>query len=163
MELGPLLKQPVLDLEHTPDTEGPICSIWSPHQAYVDLIENRFPLADSHITQHLGRANYERYVRCRAKKNAPTDGNDQKSSPAMEFPVPDPSVTVGASSFHDSGVGTSVPTLGSYAETLMSYRHEDRCVRIPPLPEEAKEGKPFQCIVCGYSLRISNNKAWKYE
>jgi hypothetical protein len=44
---------------------------------------------------------------------------------------------------------------------VMSYNHSGRSIRVPPLPEEGRKGSPFDCIVCGRSVRITNNSAWK--
>jgi hypothetical protein len=68
------------------------------------------------------------------------------------------------SKFHDSGVGTSVQTGSLYAETVMTYRRQGtHSVRIPPLSEEAKHGKPFDCLACGKEVTIRSNSAWKYD
>ena len=162
MGLGPLLSHPAPDLESIPRVEDFIQSAWTPHKLYMDQIENRFPFADGSIVMHLGKANYDRYIRCQAERNDKTDSVEQAPVLDKDHAVPEPSVTVGESNFHDSGIGSSVPTIQSYAETLMSYSHQGRSVRIPPLPEEAKKGKPFACVACGRSVLIVNNRVWKY-
>ena len=44
----------------------------------------------------------------------------------------------------------------------MSYGHSDsQSIYIPPLPEGAKEGVPFECLACGHQQVITNSSAWK--
>ncbi|KAK8071165.1 hypothetical protein PG997_011368 [Apiospora hydei] len=64
--------------------------------------------------------------------------------------------------FHDSALGSSLPTDSSYAETVMSYRDEvGQSTRIPPLSRAAKEGEPFKCLACGKSVSFKMNSGWK--
>ncbi|MBE3047080.1 hypothetical protein IMZ48_32065 [Candidatus Bathyarchaeota archaeon] len=67
------------------------------------------------------------------------------------------------SKVHDSGLETSIDSGSAYAETVMSYRQNGAgSVKIPPLPEEGRQGRPFECFACGDNLHITNNSAWKY-
>lgn len=130
---------------------------WIPHQAYSDRISSRFPKTTDRLIQRLGKANYERYLRCQEERN-----NSRSVNPLLEATTSD--VIDGASSkFHDSGIGSSLPTTASsYAETIMSYgADEKRRVRVPPLPAQARDGNPFECICCGKWVRIRTTTAWK--
>ncbi|RKK62106.1 hypothetical protein BFJ69_g17053 [Fusarium oxysporum] len=52
--------------------------------------------------------------------------------------------------------------MSSYAETVMTYSGSGgQKTRIPPLSDEAKQGKSFPCVACGKVVRITNNSAWK--
>ncbi|KAH6631005.1 hypothetical protein B0J18DRAFT_117931 [Chaetomium sp. MPI-SDFR-AT-0129] len=63
--------------------------------------------------------------------------------------------TIVASDFHDSGLGTSMATPSSYAETVMSYLGtKGGSIKIPPVPPEAMQGNPFTCDVCGRKCRL---------
>lgn len=65
------------------------------------------------------------------------------------------------SKFHDSAIGTSIVQTASYAEMAMSYYRDVQSIRIPPLPDKAKSGSPFRCVVCGHMVLITNNARWK--
>ncbi|GAP84314.2 hypothetical protein SAMD00023353_0701280 [Rosellinia necatrix] len=136
--------------------EGLASASISAAQVYAEMIQMRFPQANHRLVEYLGRANYYRFVRCsqqREKNERQVDGSPETG----RFDA----TTVDGSRFHDSGIGTSLCT-GSYAETVMSFHHGDgNVVRIPPLPEEGKNGIPFSCIACGKKVAIRSNRAWK--
>jgi hypothetical protein len=147
---------------------------WQPHQSYSDKITNRFPEATSELVDRLARGNWERFLKTKTarEENMAAAAEEPK---AAELAVvvagagagagvqPEHALTEPVSSkFNDSGVGTSVRTGSSSADTVMSYQAQGReSVRVPPLPEGAKQGKPFDCVACGRQLMITNNSAWK--
>jgi hypothetical protein len=154
--IEPLLKDPILDPD--PDFRPKdFVNTWTPAQLYADKIESRYPLADRDLVTLLAEANFQRYLRCQAARDAQENAEEQKVVDEAEVA----GTLIAASKFHDSGIGTSIAPTVSYAETAMSYSQDGRSVRIPPLPEEAKKGDPFICIACGGSVRITNNSAWK--
>lgn len=124
--------------------------IWLPHYVYKDKIQTRFPKAHSSLITKLSIASYDRFLRCQQQRQSQAEELDKTEA------------TVSGSVFLDSGLGTSISYPASVAETAMSY-HADvgTSVRIPPLPKEAKEGKPFECVSCGKLLSIHTNSAWK--
>lgn len=147
MDLGPLFKCPVLDVEQErePAAGGKMSTTWSPHKNYCDRISQRFPKAHGDLVLRLGKANWDRFLRCRERRNR---SNQEAKHPVLE------ASTVDGSKFHDSGLGTSVPSGGAasirYAETTMSFHAENgSSVRIPPLSHDAKRGNPFECVACG--------------
>ncbi|KAI3391730.1 hypothetical protein diail_6871 [Diaporthe ilicicola] len=158
LDLEPLLRSPILRTDAEPIAVWATKHVkWSPHQPYSDKVSARFPQAGDDLVNRLGKANYERYLRCQEQKAS----NELARCPTDQTA---PAVHDGASSkFHDSGIGSSLPTTtSSYAETVMSYgMGEGRKVRIPPLPSQAKAGLPFECVACGKSVKISTNSAWK--
>ncbi|KAG8156624.1 hypothetical protein KVR01_013575 [Diaporthe batatas] len=158
LDLEPLFFSPISRTKTEPIVVLDTTRIkWSPHQPYSDKVSARFPMAADELVARLGKANYERYLRCQEQKYTNELGVMPSGQTASS--VPD-----GASSkFHDSGIGSSLPTTGSaYAETVMSYgADEGRRVRVPPLPDEAKKGLPFACVVCGKCVTITTNSAWK--
>lgn len=149
IELEPILKSPVFD----PQPAKFEAQSWTPHQAFVDKMKNRFPKAELRLLLRLGRVNYERYLRCQAERDCQEEGVANHQG-GIERGTE--GGTEGSSKFHDSGLGST-----KYAETLMSYRDGERSVRIPPLSEEAKNGQPFSCIACGRRVTITNNSQWK--
>ncbi|KAI1129081.1 hypothetical protein F5Y10DRAFT_239145 [Nemania abortiva] len=125
-------------------------------KVYTEIIQRRFPEANYELLDSLGKASYYRFVRS-SRQRKENEDQAKGDSELRDYAA----ATVDERKFHDSGVGTSVCS-GSYAETIMSFNHENgRVVRIPPLPEEGKKGLPFLCIACGKSLVICSNKAWK--
>lgn len=154
LDLEPLLSNPILRTDAEPAAVIDTTRItWTPHQPYSDKVSVRFPMAADDLVNRLGKANYERYLRCQEQK-ATNELGDQAASGALDS---------ASSKFHDSGIGSSLPTAASsYAETAMSYgMGEERRVRVPPLPAQAKEGLPFACVACGRWVKIVTNSAWK--
>ncbi|KAK4159525.1 hypothetical protein QBC43DRAFT_247296 [Cladorrhinum sp. PSN259] len=157
--LGPLLRNPVFDPEDEKDPAALPTFIWNPTQPYADKIHSRFPQADLTLISHLGNTNYERYLRCQAARDSLEGGNTSKAT-SLEFGAA--GTLISGSKFHDSGIGTSIAPTVSYAETVMSYNNnEGRSVKIPPLPQEARAGVPFDCVACGRKVSIKNSSQWK--
>ena len=161
--LDPLIQYPIFDTQHEEAADSFAVSAWSPEKLFSDKIERRFPLAAMPLATHLGRANYERYLRCQATRDAQL--REEPLSVVNQEGQGPASTIIAGSKCHDSGVGTSLgtslaPTI-SYAETTMSYNHEGQSVRIPPLSKEAKSGLPFSCVACGRTVLITNNSGWK--
>jgi len=161
MELDPLLKSPILDVEWERSAPGTSSQDWVPHKAYSNKIGSRFPKASDLLVSRLGQANYERYLRCQQERERQASNHNGDDGLDGLLRLAGKGTSDAASSmFHDSGLGSSLPT--SYAETIMSYRAEgETSVRIPSLPPGAKDGKPFQCVACEKSVLIRNNSAWK--
>ncbi|CAG7565685.1 unnamed protein product [Fusarium equiseti] len=129
---------------------------WLPHDVYKDRIRTRFPKAESSLVSRLSKTSYDRYLRCQRERESQTTAVGDVDFP--KFTRSD----AASSKFQDSGLGTSIPSSASVAETVMSYRAEGKAsVRIPPLSKEAKEGQSFECISCGKTLSIRNNSVWK--
>ncbi|RSM10829.1 hypothetical protein CEP52_003418 [Fusarium oligoseptatum] len=158
MELDPLLQSPVLDAEQPrEEREKSVAAMtsqdWSPCDTYSDMIGERFPEADDSIISRLGKANYDRYFRCQKEREYQAA---IRAEQGIQQPPPASSI------FNDSCVGSSIPSTGSYTETIMSYRGaKGGSVHIPPLPEGAEKGDPFPCLACGKLIRAQNNSIWK--
>jgi len=157
MDLDPLFRDPVLDLASHKQKQNREAIDWTPETVFCDKVQRRFPRAEPDLVETLGKANWARFLRCQETRNAVETGTLTETNPAGE------DGTVAASSkYHDSGLGTSLPTASSYAETVMTYAAGNgQKVRIPPLSDEAKKGVPFPCLACGRSVRITNNSGWK--
>jgi len=159
LDLDPLVKYAVSD-----DTENgkPVVVEWAPHLVFSDRVSRRFPKADVSLVERLAKANLDRFHRARAEREVSRLAREASKIAADANLAPgDP--FEGGTQFHDSGLGTSITTPSSYAETVYSYREGESSasVRIPPLPEGAKNGKEFECIACGRILVITNNSEWK--
>jgi len=155
MDLGPLFKNPPLDLSLTKEKAAETIE-WAPEKAYCEKVQQRFPQARSSLVLRLGEANWTRYLRLQNQRNA-------RDEPAESTAQIIDSRTIADSKFHDSGIGTSLPTTTSYAETVMTYTAgtDGQKIRIPPLPEDAKRGESFECIACARSIRVASTKSWK--
>ncbi|KAK3988277.1 hypothetical protein QBC44DRAFT_329775 [Cladorrhinum sp. PSN332] len=168
LDLDPLIKSAVPDPVANERQYGKLVAVdWAPHTVFSDRVSRRFPTADASLVESLAKANLDRFLRARDEREAGRLAQEVSRIAAgaaallKDSGAADPSE--GGTKFHDSGLGTSIATPSSYAETVMSYREGESfaSVRIPPLPEGAKNGKDFECIACGRVLVITNNSAWK--
>lgn len=152
IELDQMIRDPATDLEpQTTEASVPIHS-WLPYQAFADRIENRFPGADKLLSVSLGTVSCHRFLRCQ------TERNTNQVHPAQ---AESHSEMAEGSKFHDSGLGSSLSPVSSYADTIMSYGDGNHSIRIPRLSAQAKNGEPFSCIACGRSVTMTTNSHWK--
>ncbi|KAK3290852.1 uncharacterized protein B0H64DRAFT_446673 [Chaetomium fimeti] len=160
LDLDALIKSPAPDIVQVSRDNQKASVEWKPHVVYTDRIRARFPRADPSLADRLGRANWERFLKGNADREKNEKGGFESSGIDAAGTIAD--CTEPVSKFHDSGLGTSINTGSAYAETVMSYRREGgQSVQIPPLPKEAKQGKPFECVACGRKLVITDSSAWK--
>jgi len=159
MDLDPLFRDPVLDLPWHKENQQLQEMEWTPEKNYSSKVQQRFPEAQNSLVEMLGKANWERFLRCQKLRNSAEMASQQLANTTDKGGG---GTVAGSSRYHDSGLGTSLPTASLYAETIMTYASGDgQKTRIPPLPDEAKGGKRFPCLACGRSVRITNNSAWK--
>ena len=131
-----------------------------PGKIYVSLVREKFGQAEDQLVERLGQANWQRHVGVRKR----TENNIGVIEEVLE---PACSVFRPYSTFHDSGIGTSVPTRTSYAPSHTSFVSSNTeggqdSLRVPPMPSEVGVGKPFQCDFCGMLLsNIKNRVDWK--
>lgn len=167
MELDPFIRGPAPDQVEQSDVtlqdEHTHVVPWSPHQLYSDRIIQRFPRAEQELVERLARANWDRFQRAQEAKRdrlPATHEEDEGAAQVLEVL----SQSAASTKFKDSALGTSLgSTPSGYAETVMAYGQsdEDHVVRVPPLPEGARDGTPFDCTACGKLVWITNNRAWK--
>ena len=116
---------------------------WLPHEVYMEKIRTRFPKAESSLIERLSKASYNRYLRCHRERKTQAAGAD------VNFPKTTQSDAAG-STFQSSGLGQATPFSTSATEKIITQRANSMVsFRIPPLPKEAEEGQPFECISCG--------------
>lgn len=169
--LDPIIRCPAPDIRRRRGNRGKekMAIDWEPHLSYSDKITNRFPNAPAKLVDRLARANWQRFLKTKTarEENIAAADKERVAEPTIAMLTPDAQLELAlteliSSKFNDSGVGTSVRTGSTYADTIMSYQAQGReSVRVPPLPEGAKQGEPFDCVACGRQLRITNNSAWK--
>ena len=166
VDMGSRFKEPIRDRSGKEEAALPTqVATWDPSKSMAARIRHRYPNGDDAFIEVQGQVNWERRQRLYALKEASTQ-DLQRPTPTPESVSQTPGTLV-ASEFYDSGLGTSVATPSSYAETLLSY-HGTRggSIKIPPVSGEALEGKPFACDICGRRCQLpaSNWKTfWKYE
>jgi hypothetical protein len=118
---------------------------------------DRFQNAPVDLIERLAEANWERSFRIRA----------QKEEEGLLAVVDTQTVFKPVSIFHDSGIGSSIPTFSQYAATVASHTSfltiaEDEAhgrPRVPPLKQ--KDGLPFECEYCGRTVSMRNRIEWK--
>jgi hypothetical protein len=161
VDLGPRYKEPIRDRTVKEKAAiPPQGATWDQAEYLTARIHHRYPNADGVLAQILGQANWERAQRLYAAK--------EKNARIVQRPTVKvesasrPSGTVMASEFHDSGLGTSIPTASSYAETVFSYHGtKGGSVKIPPVPVEGQQGKEFACMICGCICQLPKRGGWK--
>lgn len=123
----------------------------------IDRIRSRYPSCNPDLVQILGKGQRERYIRCQEERSRNRLARLANSS-LEEATTGKPASTV----FRDSALGSSIPTASKYAETVISYAGgQGGSVRVPPLPEGAFKGTPFECIACEKLVTITSKSAWK--
>ncbi|KAJ8113476.1 hypothetical protein OPT61_g4411 [Boeremia exigua] len=149
---------------------GPIIHVRSEPDWHIDLVSAKFSKASRSPVEKLGVISWERYLRMRQTR---------ESAIAIE------AAKAAGLDFKDSGIGTMsrdrtndsvrqapneepvIYSSAAYANTILSFvtnLNEEDGVPIPPLPEEAKNGKTFTCDGCGRTDVIAvTNRAWRFS
>ena len=165
MELSATLRQNISFYMGTDERISPqttiAFSVSDPARSYVALIQEKFKQADANLVQRLGEANWQRHIRVRQQTAQETDDEEPVH---VEEPI---SVFKPHSTFHDSGIGTTVASKSQYTHSHTSFRsshpESETCtMRVPPTPAEMVAGKPFQCQICNKKLsNIKHRVDWK--
>ena len=158
IDLIPSILWPAEDPEH--GEKVPLISFLkerTAHQYYVDLISKQFPKADTNLIERLGQANWARFKRGQAEREANVEMETININLSGSVCSP--------SKFRDLGLGSSAPARTTYAQSIVSSlsSHMDGSrSRTPPLSENAKKGEPFSCDACGRSIRVKSDREWRY-
>ncbi|BAE66600.1 unnamed protein product [Aspergillus oryzae RIB40] len=116
------------------------------HFSHTDIYA-RFANAPTSLVERLAEANLQRSIRLRTQEEEKEEVDDHTN--------------------HDSGLGTSIPTMSQYAATVASHTSflsvagEEALgrPRVPPLPQEG--GRPFRCDYCHRTISMRNRIEWK--
>ena len=164
MELGPSLEQNLASAGRSAPSISKsafvLFCLSGPAEFYVSLVRDRFKPASRELVERLGEANWQRHVKVR-NMFGDTE-NDPAKGQANARSVFQPDKT-----FHDSGIGTSVPAGTQYAPSNTSFRTSNtegalRSLRVPPTPIEATNGKSFRCKYCGDMVStVRTRTQWK--
>lgn len=168
MELGPTLQRNLLHAQksRTESSYPPVVPFRLSDSAgiYVSLVREKFRNAEDQLVDRLGESNWQRHqmVREQLKRHPKEEDVIVDKDQDLFYSVFRP-----YSTFQDSGIGTSIPACTEYAPSHASLQSsniegEEGSLRVPPTPEEVKDGTPFQCPFCGlFILNIKNRIDWK--
>ncbi|KAI9147296.1 hypothetical protein HJFPF1_13335 [Paramyrothecium foliicola] len=164
VDLKSLMGTPAPDVTRPQESQYQAEAQLEPPFAFREQISNKFPNADATIVDRLAKANWERFLRTSELRAgnliSKQENENEKNASSRAETLPPQSEQI--SKFNDSGLGTSIHTDSAYAETAMSYHHDDQTsVRIPLLPAKDKKGEVFECLACGRDVRAHNNSMWK--
>ncbi|KAI0602749.1 hypothetical protein F4775DRAFT_155029 [Biscogniauxia sp. FL1348] len=142
---------------------------WDPSRTFVDRICWRYPQCDDDLAERLGKANWARVLEYQKTKDQNArllQPEVSTSNSCVEVSDKASSKKVSSTAFYDSALGSSVPSappsFSQYAETVVSYHGgQGESIRIPALPEGAKNGIPFACVGCGRTVTMVNKSVWK--
>ena len=162
IELNSALEHAVIDPEYVHEVPAmPNELSLAPHQFYSNCIREKFPQAAEELIEHLGKANLERYRYIQAQKES-VDEEDEALVVQETATVHDR----GASTFHDSGIGTSLQRSTCAPSVISSFASTEAGgsfnFKFPPIPEVAKSGEPFECDGCGRQVVMANQRAWRW-
>ena len=180
MDLIPTMEQSLAHLQsggiQTKTTSRVPFSVSELALPWVQNVSDKFTSADNALVERLGEANWQRYMTLRARMEQKIQSLDivdlvADNIPAVQiFQTVPQSIFKPLSLFHDSGLGSSVPTLPRYAVSAASHTSflsslaDDSALalRVPPTPVEVGLGDPFKCEICGHLLsNIKNRVDWK--
>lgn len=140
-----------------------------PADIYVSIAREKFKKADLKLIQRLGQSNWQRHRRIRDMMYRSEESVEEKSVPGAVL-ITDHSTFRPPPTFHDSGLGTTISSASQYAASAASHTSfastvEEgvrKSLRVPSMPPEIADGKPFKCFICGIlQLRIRNRIDWK--
>ena len=158
MELGPSMEQNLASAARSAPSiyksAFVLFCLSGPAEFYVLLVRDKFKQASRELVERLGEANWQRHLKVR-KMFGDTENKPAKGQ-ATARSVFQPDMT-----FHDSGIGTSVPPSDTSFRTSIT-EGGSRSLRVPPTPIEAANGESFRCYLCGDMLStVRTRTQWK--
>jgi hypothetical protein len=175
MDLRPVLEQSLNDLSQPFAKRAGVLptkfQVTESARPYVLQVHDKYREAESALVERLGEANWQRYVRIKAMMAAAMT----REYPELVVPenviseIPK-STFQPVSLFHDSGLGTSMPSRSQYAASNASHTSflstetdiAKGRLRVPKTPVEVGEGIAFTCFICAQRLSgIRNRVDWK--
>lgn len=169
-QLSPTLERNPISLPKAQATKVALCNpkflVSTPAQYYVSLVRERYKLADERLVERLGEANWQRYLDVRHSPWLLETTNEEDTRLPNDRPAAD-SVFRPYSTFHDSGIGTSVNHHPEDARSHTSFLSTDsksgfEAARVPATPVEVQAGIPFRCFLCKRTLsNIKTRVDWR--
>jgi Fungal Zn(2)-Cys(6) binuclear cluster domain len=168
-DLAPTLEQMLDEMDQFHkmgyDATRPVFHVSDAARPFVLQIHDKYRSAPTSLVKRLGEANWQRWVRIRKQMDGEGENEEENEEREMAH-----STFLPMSKFHDSGLGTSMPTQSDRAFSIASHTSflsshadsEDGETRVPPTPEQVAEGRPFDCAICGQTLAsIKSRIDWK--
>ena len=185
MDLVPTMERTLAHLDATAQKAhrrpGVVFAVSEAARPWVSNLSDKFDKADTKLVERLGESNWQRFLTVRARMSQIASAPKDVLAPCFEkipaqavFKENPQSIFRPVSMFHDSGLGSSIPSApgpSHYAQSMASHTSfitslaegEDSSRRVPPTPAEVAAGKPFRCEICGYQLfSIKNRIDWKW-
>ncbi|KAF3009071.1 hypothetical protein E8E14_007699 [Neopestalotiopsis sp. 37M] len=167
LDLDSALNTPAIDIDAQKSSARRISAL-AEHHHYSLRIRDLFPLVGDSLADLLGQSNYRRYWQLQKEKPELKDTTkidqltqsipttlliEQNTSNQTRNDYEDDTV------FHDSGIGTSIPTETGYAKSHISSNvsamGKGNGNLFPALSREAKAGIPFECSACGRQVKVT--------
>jgi hypothetical protein len=163
-ELHPSIEAWVTLREQSPAPSSDDLFQYSASRFHSDMVRSKFRDAPEKLANVLGDLNYKRYVRLH---NARTEQSEKSEMASQVETLPEKSV-----SFHDSGIGSSLPVTESRASTHATSQTPSQASssaftvagrsrsKLPRLPKDAKV-RPFACDYCGATVKYRKRKEYQ--
>ena len=185
MDLVPTMERTLAHLDATAQKDHSrrevVFAVSEAARPWVSNVSDKFGKADTKLVERLGESNWQRFLTVRARMSQIASAPKDILAPHFEkipvqavFKENPQSIFRPLSMFHDSGLGSSIPSApasSNYAQSVASHTSfitslaegEDSSRRVPPTPAEVASGEPFRCKICGHQLfNIKNRIDWKW-
>lgn len=180
-DLGIALDCPSKDPEFIREPDmAEIPTFLTPHQPYSQKIMEKFPSAPLALVDRLGKSNLRRHQRIverhleadclQREEDVPLPGLPQSNQPSArdQHRVSGTWNWAMNAGWKDSALGTSIPTHADASQagksdmsSILSSLAEASWKAFPPLTEDAKHGKPFECEGCGRVIVMVKTRLWR--
>jgi hypothetical protein len=147
----------------------------------IDHVRGKFPFASQYLALRLGKAISRRrqYIRYREEHRRKLEQGLDLQSPLHELTAPyhiAPTIAAPSENIESTRASSLPPALkasalvsdldeGDYEDTLSqtsfaSSNNDPSKLRPPPLPENGRDGEPFECPVCYRVTSVRQPTAW---
>ncbi|KAK2750577.1 hypothetical protein FQN57_002648 [Myotisia sp. PD_48] len=149
IDLNPALEIPAGSFNLFEERPAPPLQQIPAYAKWAELITAKFPSAEPQLVEFLSQIHHQRFIRLFDMRNSKETDNLSSEKNA-------------ASSYRDSGLGSSVPSRNLSEGTVISRAVTAfRSLETPKLPDVAKEGKYFTCDACSKMLHITEERDWR--
>ena len=172
MDLVPSLEEIYARL-HLPKIKSSTTSVpnFSVSQSALPFVQNiseEFQKAEKYLVERLGEANWQRFVRIRAWRDAAIPHDAPASNMFDDGTVPK-SLFEPPSLYRDSALGSSIAikeidsvSVVSHTSFASSIIEDSQALRVPKTPAAVALAQPFVCDICGrFQKGIRNRIDWK--
>jgi hypothetical protein len=167
MDIRPLLDEAIHDTFARPSkaatcNEAVNFKVTDTARSYVLQVHDQYRTAKTFLVEQLGEANWQRYMRIKAKMESGSPKKDLAEVPESLFRP--------FSAFQDSDLGTFIPSRSRYAASNASHTSflstsadaTKGRTHVPATPSEVTQGRPFRCSICNEEISTLKNRIdWK--